>query len=65
MAGGGYANVSAVYIARSAADDGNDLPALDADTRLEHHGAERLQRLYRHHPLDCRVSHDKSAGAEV
>lgn len=65
MAGGRHADIFAIHITRSTTDNGNDLLALDADPRLEHYGAERLQRLHRHHHLDRRVPHDKSAGAEV
>lgn len=65
MAGGGYADVPAIRIARSATDVSNDRPAFHADPRLEHLRIERLQRLPRHHHLDRRVSHDKSPGTEV
>lgn len=65
MAGGGYADVPALHIAGSAADDGDDRPAVDADPRLVHHGIGRLQRLHLHHNLDRRVPHNKSAGAEI
>jgi len=65
MAGGRHADVSAIHLARSATDDGNDRPAFHAYPRLEHHGAKCLQRLHIYHHLDHRVSHDKPAGAKV
>jgi len=65
MAGGRHADDSAIHLARSATDDGDDRPAFHAYPRLEHHGAECLQRLHLYHHLDHRVSHDKPAGAEV
>lgn len=65
MAGGGHADDPAIHIARPAADYGDDRPAIHDDPRLEHHGAERLQRLHRHHRLDRRVPYDKSDGAEI
>lgn len=65
MAGGGHADDFAIYLAGSATDDGNDRPAFYANSRLEHHGAKRLQRLHLYHHLDRSVPHDKLDGAKV
>jgi len=65
MAGGRHADVSAIHLARSAIDDGDDCSAFHAYPRLVHHGAECLQRLHLYHHLDHRVPHDKPAGTEV
>lgn len=42
MAGGGYADVSTIHIALSAADDGNDSFTLNTDSWLGHLGIKCL-----------------------
>lgn len=65
MACGRHADVPAIHIARSAADNGNDSSTLDTNTWLGHQRTKRLQRFLLHHHLDHRVPLNKSHRAEV
>lgn len=63
MARGRNADDSAIRLARSPADDGDDITAVDAHSRMEHLRARRVQRLHFNNRLDRRLPHDKHARA--
>lgn len=63
MARGRNADDSAIRVARSATDDGNDITAVNAHSRVEHFRARRLQRLHLDSCLDRRLPYDKHARA--
>lgn len=63
MARGRNADDSAICVSRSTADNGNDITAVDAHSRLEHLRARRIQRLHLNNHLDRRLPYDKHARA--
>lgn len=63
MARGRNADDSAIRVSRSTADDGNDITAVDAHSRMEHQRARRVQRLHLNNNLDRCLPYDKHARA--